>query len=549
VIDVPPITRTAAEVAAMLEDGREIAFLDVREVVPFGTGHPLLATNLPIAHIEGEIARLVPRLDTRVVVTDGGEGLSTVAARRLADLGYDNVAVLAGGAPAWAAAGLALFPEIEVPPKGFGDFVARHARPKFITPRELEHALASGEDWVLIDSRPRREYQAGNIPGSIDAPAGQMLRCFDDLVPRPTTKVVVNCMSRTRGILGAASLVAAGVPNEVYALRNGTRGWALEGLTLERGAARFAAAPTPLARERARERARALARRAGLQSIDRATLAQWRDDTTRTTYVFDVRDRSEYEAGHIPGARNAPEGALIMSPDHYIGTQNARCVVSDDDTVRATIAGLWLLQMGRATPYVLDDAALEDSLTETGPEPHRILGLDRTPSATITPTALAALIREASPLIVDVGDSTDYVQAHVPEARWCPRSTLATVASGSRLVLTSADGVMARLAARDLAELGRENVLVLDGGTAAWREAGLPAESGPTHLLSPRHDLWLASSERPGDQRANVTAYLEWETSLLGAIERGGFVPFRNLLWDEPGGPTAYPHSMPETPR
>ena len=342
----------------MLEDGQEIAFLDVREVVPFGAGHPLLATNLPIGHIESDIARLVPRLDTRVVVTDGGEGLSAVAARRMADLGYDNVAVLAGGAPAWAAAGLSLFPEIEVPPKGFGDFVARHARPKFITPRELERALASGEDWVLIDSRPRREYQAGNIPGSIDAPAGQMLRCFDDLVPRPTTKVVVNCMSRTRGILGAASLVAAGVPNEVYALRNGTRGWLLEGLTLERGAARFAAGPTPLARERARERARALARRAGLQSIDRATLARWRNDTTRTTYVFDVRDRGEYEAGHIVGARNAPEGALIMSPDHYIGTQNARCVIADDDTVRATIAGLWLLQMGRATPYVLHDAAL-----------------------------------------------------------------------------------------------------------------------------------------------------------------------------------------------
>ena len=517
----------------MLEDGQEIAFLDVREVVPFGAGHPLLATNLPIGHIESEIAGLVPRLDTRVIVTDGGEGLSTLAARRLAEFGYSNVAVLAGGAPAWAAAGLGLFPEIEVPSKGFGDFVARHARPKFITPRELQRALASGEDWVLIDSRPRREYEAGNIPGSIDAPGGQMLRCFDDLVPRPTTKVVVNCMSRTRGILGAASLVAAGVPNEVYALRNGTRGWLLEGLTLERGATRFTAAPTPGTRERACERARALARRAGLQSIDGATLARWRDDATRATYVFDVRDRDEFEARHVAGARNAPEGALVMSPDHYIGTQNARCVVADDDTVRATITALWLLQMGRSTPYVLDDAALEESLRETGPEPRRILGLDRDSSVPITPTALAALIRQAAPLIIDVGDSTAYVESHVPGARWCLRSALASVASGPPVVLTSADGVMARLAARDLAELGRKDDLVLDGGTAAWCAAGLPAERGPTHLLSPRDDLWLASSERLGDERANVTAYLEWETSLLTAIERGGFVPFRNLLWDE----------------
>ena len=533
---MPEITRTAAEVAAMLEDGREIAFLDVREIVPFGTGHPLLATHLALGHIECEIAGLVPRRDTRVIVTDGGEGLANVAAHRLARLGYGNVAVLAGGAPAWAAAGLALFPEIEVPSKGFGDFVAHHARPTFITPRELERAIASGEDWVLIDSRPRQEYQAGNIPGSVDAPAGQMLRCFDDLVSHPTTKVVVNCMSRTRGILGGTSLVAAGVPNEVYVLWNGTRGWLLEGLVLERGATRFSPAPSPQARERARERASSLARRAGIRSIDHATLQQWRDDTTQTTYVFDVRDRDEYEAGHLPGACNAPEGALVMSPDHYMGTQHARCVLVDDDTVRATIAALWLSQMGRCTPYVLDDACLDGALTETGPESRQILGLDSAPRATLTPPALEALVRHANPLIIDVGNSAAYVLSHVPGARWCLRSALArtlasTTASGSPLVLTSADGVMARLAASDLAELGCEDVLVLAGGNAAWCGAGLTPASGPTHLLSPRDDLWLASSERPGDARANIMAYLDWETSLLASMERSGFVPFRNVLW------------------
>ena len=89
---------------------------------------------------------------------------------------------------------------------------------------------------------------------------------------------------------------------------------------------------------------------------------------------------------------------------------------------------------------------------------------------------------------------------------------------------------MARLASNDLAELGFENVLVLAGGNAAWSLAGLPPAHGPTQLLTPRDDLWLASSERPGDQRANVMAYLDWEASLLAAIQRGGSVPFRNCL-------------------
>jgi rhodanese-related sulfurtransferase len=306
-------------------------------------------------------------------------------------------------------------------------------------------------------------------------------------------------------------------------------------LVLERGATRFATAPTPQARERARQRARALATRTGIRSIDRVTLEQWRDDVTRTTYVFDVRDREEYEAGHLPGARCAPEGSLVMSTDHYIGTQNARCVLVDDDTVRATIAALWLSQMGRCTPYVLDDPSLHGALTERGPEPRQVLGLDRAPAATITPEALDALLRHATPLIFDVGSSADYVHSHVPGARWCLRSALArtlasTAASGSPLVLTSADGVIAQLAASDLAELGFENVLVLAGGNAAWCRAGFTPASGPTQMLTPRDDLWLASSERPGDERTNVMAYLDWEASLLEAIERGGSVPFRNSL-------------------
>ena len=80
------------------------------------------------------------------------------------------------------------------------------------------------------------------------------------------------------------------------------------------------------------------------------------------------------------------------------------------------------------------------------------------------------------------------------------------------------------LAASDLAELGFEDVLVLEGGNAAWCGAGLTPSRGPTYLLLPRDDVWLAASERPGDERANVMAYLAWETSLLAQIARGGCV-------------------------
>src|SRR5262249_44628226 len=147
--------------------------------------------------------------------------------------------------------------------------------------------------------------------------------------------------------------------------------------------------------------------------------------------------------------------------------------------------------MGRCTPYILDDASLDEALTATGPEPRQVLGLNSAPSAMLTPPALDALMRQADPLIIDVGTSAAYVLAHVPGAHWCLRSALArtlasAAASGSPLVLTSEDGIMARLAASDLAELSCADVLVLEGGNAAWCGAGLTPASGPTHLLSPR---------------------------------------------------------------
>ena len=43
---------SASEAVMMLADEDEVAFLDIREMVPFGTGHPLLATNLPLSRME-----------------------------------------------------------------------------------------------------------------------------------------------------------------------------------------------------------------------------------------------------------------------------------------------------------------------------------------------------------------------------------------------------------------------------------------------------------------------------------------------------------------
>ena len=69
----------AATLKAWLHDGAEIALIDVREHGQFGEAHLFYAVPLPYSRLELEIARLVPRPGTRVVLYD--DGASGIAQR------------------------------------------------------------------------------------------------------------------------------------------------------------------------------------------------------------------------------------------------------------------------------------------------------------------------------------------------------------------------------------------------------------------------------------------------------------------------------------
>src|SRR6266571_3700878 len=103
------------QLRAWLAAPGEIAFLDVREEGQHGSGHPLLAVNIPYSRLENEIGRLVPRRSCRIILVDDGDGVTAKAARRLDRLGYRDLHALVGGAVAWSAAGYRLFPSTNVP--------------------------------------------------------------------------------------------------------------------------------------------------------------------------------------------------------------------------------------------------------------------------------------------------------------------------------------------------------------------------------------------------------------------------------------------------
>jgi len=334
---------SVADVRSSLIDRREIALIDVRDEATFAESHPLFAASLPHGRLELEVLDRIPRLTAPIVVYDDGEGWAQKAQVQLRELGYTDVSVLKGGLSAWDSAGAELFRDVNVPSKAFGELVEATRHTPSIEPHELRRKLDAAENVVVLDARRFEEYHVMSIPSAISVPGAELVLRVRDLAPDPTTLVVVNCAGRTRSIIGAQSLINAAIPNPVAALRNGTIGWSLAGLTLEHAQVR---SHDRSVQGEAPSAARTLAKRAGVGSVDWDTLSAWVRDPARTVYRFDVRTAQEYGAQHPAGFRSAPGGQLVQETDVFAPVRGARIVLTDDDGVRANMTASWLAQMG-----------------------------------------------------------------------------------------------------------------------------------------------------------------------------------------------------------
>ena len=523
---IPP-----ADLKAMIGDGEELAILDVREEGVFSQGHLLFATSMPMSHLETRLGALVPRKSSRVVVVDGDGGdLAHRAAYRLFTLGYKNIALLAGGTEGWKQAGYEVFSGVFVPSKAFGEFVEHHYDTPRIEAPELKAWIDQGKDMVILDSRPMDEFTRMSIPGGVDCPGAELVYRVHDLAPNPATTVVVNCAGRTRSIIGAQSLINAGIPNKVVALKDGTMGWHLAGLDLARGKTQHAPAPSPGALAKAQAAAARVGERFGVQSIDHALLAQFHGEgERRSLYLLDVRTPGEYAAGHLPGSRSAPGGQLVQSTDLYVGTRNARIVLVDGDGVRATMTASWLRQLGWNEVYVLRDA-LTRRVLETGEEPAVLLA---EPPAVpeIAPAALSDLLVKGGAAVVDLDTSLKYRAGHIPGAWFAIRARLsdsaAKLPTDGAIVVAAPDPNHARFAAADLARITGRDVRVLQGGTAAWRAAGLPVETDHERWADEPTDVWYKPYDNKSGVEQAMKDYLGWEVALVAQIERDGDAKYR----------------------
>ncbi len=529
---------TAPKLVDLLKSDIEFALLDVRERSPYSKGHILLSTCVPVGQLEMVIGDLVPRLATRIVLISEGPSdqyrLAERAWERLKELGYTDVAILSGGLTAWSEAGFEFFSGNGSYSKAFGEWVAVEYDTPFVTAEEEHERLSRGERQVILDSRPKNEYHRMTIPGSISAPGAELAYRVHDVTPDDKTQVIVNCAGRTRSIIGAQSLVNAGIPNPVAALKNGTMGWQLAGFSLEYGQTRAASSPSPEGLARAKQCAERVAKRFGVRGVDLATLKKWMGESReRTTYVFDVRLPEEYAEGHLEGSRNAQGGQLVQATDEYVSVFNARMVLVDDTEVRAVMTASWMIQMGWEDVYVLENGISGLPMTRAPYKPH-VPGVEK--QASVTPEELKSMLAGGGSGVVvfDVASSAYHKQSHIPGAWWGIRSRLPVdilnLPEVQTLVVTSEDGILANLAAGDLKRSGfKSRVLVLEGGTAAWTASGGATEKGMEHAVSAEDDAWYMPYMHPDALDHLKLEYFEWEYGLVGQVKRDGTARFRKF--------------------
>ena len=468
-----------------------------------------------------------------MLLDGGGEGLAERAAAKLADLGYSDIAILAGGCAGWKASGGELFSGVNVPSKAFGEFVEHHYDTPRVPPQEIKRLIDSGRKLVILDSRPYEEYHRMNIPGGIDAPGAELVYRVHDLAPDPDTLLVVNCAGRTRSIIGCQSLRNAGIANEVVALKDGTMGWELAGYQCERGATVVAPTPSAIGKERARRAAERVAWRFQVKFASRADVEAWQRDPDRTLYLLDVRTRQEFEQLRIAGSHHAPGGQLIQATDEFVGVRGARIVCIDPARVRSVMTASWLNQMGWNDVYVLEPEGADGFAgwaLEAGPRAQTPAGFK--PWRTVTVRELAQSRQQGGVTVLDLATSLRFRDRHIPGAWWAVRARLdqarAKLPDARTLVLTSEDGTLAHLAAAEAAALWPDaEVTVLKGGNAMWFAVKLAVDTGIDNATTSTDDVWYKPYDHALDYEKHARAYLSWEVALVEQIKRDPAIRFR----------------------
>lgn len=510
-------TITAREYRNFFTANREFAVIDTREIDEFNRGHLLAASNLPLSRLEIDAPRHLLHPDVTIVLSDWASARRSASV--LADLGYRDIRAMEGGLSGWHLHGGRLFVGWNVIGKAFGSYIVRTRRTPIIDAVRLKEMMDSGRPPIILDTRPLDEHREYCIPGALDCPNGETLYRALAAIDDPTRSIVTHCAGHTRAVIGAQTLIEAGLPNPISALHLGTMEWALAGLELEYDADRLLAPPDDLTE--ARRLAASFGERSGVSHIDMATLRSWQDEAaTHGLLVFDLRSPDEHLAGTWPGARQVVGSQLVQATDRHIATRNGRVVLIDCDGVRGTTTAAWLNQMGYRGVAVL--TANPGDLTAVPTQ-----NSDRSIGAAAL-RKLGTACEDGSVLVADIRGGVAHRRRHVEGAVMLGRANLADdvqeLPPDVLIALHTDEPVFADLMAADLERLGRRCRVVADP-LDAWEAAGFRLATGPGRMLSEPHDAVYDLEELEIHLR-DSHEYILWRENLYEMIDDDPATPY-----------------------
>jgi rhodanese-related sulfurtransferase len=205
-----------------------------------------------------------------------------------------------GGWKLWCECGYESFTGCGVPSKAFGEHIAETEETPMMDANSVFTIQSSSSDYIILDTRTYNEYTQMTLPNSYYCGGGELLYRIHEMIKSLTTIVFIHCAARTRSIIGTHSLLNARLSNPVYCCCNGTMGWQLAKLEVERGATRVCPSPSPSSLLKSQQLALGVMERYGVQKCSWEQLCEWQlqhNEGKRTLFFFDVRLPNEYNEG------------------------------------------------------------------------------------------------------------------------------------------------------------------------------------------------------------------------------------------------------------
>jgi hydroxyacylglutathione hydrolase len=194
----------------------------------------------------------------------------------------------------------------------------------------------------------------------------------------------------------------------------------------------------------------------------------------RGSAVIDTRSPDEYAAAHVPRAYSIYLGGSFSSWAGWLLDEGKRiALVADDDPESREEMVRQLVRIG------YDEL---DGYLDGGMDAWRRARLPVAAIQAMTPQELYPLLEGGGgPVPLDVRFDYEWQAGHVPNAVHFELGELperaGSLSPDRRYAAICASGIRSATAASVLEQAGLKDVILVSGGTSAWREAGYPLET------------------------------------------------------------------------